>query len=108
MNNDFQEILTSILEEYQNNGSVNSVVEKMCKEEGLTAEECTEINKINDLLDAFAEKAASLETAGDRQEWIKQEVDAIANGRSEEEKAMLMDEISKIEDEALDGILTQE
>ena len=107
MNNEFQNMLTSMLEEYENGGDVNTVIENSCKKYGVSQEACDKIQQVNALLDAFAEKAESLQQAkkegGNRRQWMEDEIELIADGRSEEEKALLLTEMSKIEEDSFES-----
>ena len=112
MNNEFEKLLTSLLDEYQECGDVNSVVEKAVKENGATKECSDKIENVNDLLDAFAQKAESLQLAKDkgknRRQWMVSELDKLTEGRSEEEKTLLISEIHKTGEEILKNSITQE
>ena len=107
MNNEFQNMLTSMLEEYENGGDVNTVIENSCKKYAVSQEVCDKIQQVNALLDAFVEKAESLQQAkkegGNRRQWMEDEIELIADGRSEEEKALLLTEISKIEEDSFES-----
>ena len=107
MNNDFQNMLTSMLEEYENGGDVNTVIENSCKKYAVSQEVCDKIQQVNALLDAFAQKAESLqqtkEKGGNRRQWMEDEIERIVDGRSEEEKAMLLTEMSKIEEDSFEN-----
>jgi hypothetical protein len=59
------------------------------------------LNKVNSLLDAFEEKAISLEDAKkdgkSRRRWVADQLESITEGCSEDEKAKLINEIGKCE-----------
>lgn len=112
MNNEFEKILTSLLDGYQECGDVNSVVNKILKENEATEECSDKIDDVNNLLDAFAQKAESLQQTKsegkNRRQWMVSELDTITEGRSEEEKRLLISEIQKANEEVLKDLLTQE
>lgn len=99
MNDKFQELLISVLEGYQNIGDANTVIESICKSAGVSEEAFAKIQEVNKLLESFAQKAESLEQAkaqgASRREWLEEQYDAITEGRSDEEKILLMNGISK-------------
>ena len=112
MNNEFQNILTSMLERYENSGDMNTVIENSCKEFGVSQETCDKIQQVNALLDAFAEKAESLQQAKEqgksRRQWMKAELDAITEGRTEEDKTNLLNGIYEAGETILNNALTME
>lgn len=107
MSKDFEDILTSLLDEYQECGDVNTVIGNSCKKFAVSQETFDKIQQVNALLDAFAEKAESLQQAkeegGNRRQWMEDEIELIADGRSEEEKALLLTEMSKIEEDSFES-----
>ena len=112
MNNELHNILTSMFEEYENCGDVNTVIENSCKKYGVSQENCDKIQQVNALLDAFAEKAESLKQAKEqgksRRQWMKAELDAITEGRTEEEKTNLLNGIYEAGETVLNNALTIE
>ena len=112
MNNEFNELLTSILEEYENSRDANAVIESSCKNAGINDEAASKIQEINELLDAFAQKAESLQLAKEegesRRQWMESQFDEMTKGRSDEEKTELINEICKATEEATNNILTAE
>lgn len=99
MNDKLQKLQTSVLEEYQNSGDANAVIENSCKSAGVSEETFAKIQEINKLLESFAQKAESLEQAKaqglSRREWLEEQYDAITEGRSDEEKILLLNGISE-------------
>ena len=59
MNNEFQNILTTLLDEYQECGDANTVIKNV----QLTAEDKKLLEDVNSLLDSFDKKAESLQAA---------------------------------------------
>ena len=101
MNKELKKILISLLEEYQESGDVNSVVEKALKENGTTENCSKKIEDVNKLLDAFEEKAISLKNAKkegkSRRRWVADQLESVTAGCSEEDKAKIINEIGKCE-----------
>lgn len=108
MNNEFQNILTTLLDKYQKCEDANSVFE----EAQLTTEDKELLENINSMLDAFDRKATSLHVAKEkgisRNMWIAENINTITEDRSEEEKTLLINEISKATSESIEKTLTQE
>lgn len=114
MNNEFDTTLTSLLESIDNdpNQDIESLIEKTCTECGLSAEGKTELMETFGYLDAFTEKAASLqeyrEEGKTRKRWIMDQMDAITEGRSEEEKAQIATAISETSENTVKEMLTND
>ncbi|MBO7256576.1 MAG: hypothetical protein J6V04_04550 [Bacteroidales bacterium] len=112
MSKDFEDILTSLLDEYQECGDVNTVIGNSCKKFAVSQETFDKIQRVNALLDAFAEKAESLQQAKEqgksRRQWMKAELDAITEGRTEEDKTNLLNGIYEAGETVLNNALTME
>ena len=104
----FNEILESLLGKLDN----GKTAEKIIEETQLSDENKKLLEKVNKLLDAFEEKAASLQAAkenGDsNRKWMYKQLERITEGRSEEEKTILINAMSKVESDNLEKALTQE
>lgn len=107
MNNEFQNLLTKLLNEYQECGDANSVI----KNAQLTAEDKELLDNVNSILDSFDKKAVSLQAAREngytRNEWMAEQLEEITEKCSEEEKTLLINEISKASEECIESTLTQ-
>ena len=97
MDNNFNHILESLLSDLDNEKEADKIVETaQLSDEGKEL-----LNKVNSLLDAFEEKAISLENAKkegkSRRKWVAEQLESITAGCSEDEKAKLINEIGKCE-----------
>lgn len=114
MEQNFDTILTSLLESYDNapNKDINTIINEKCNEMGLSEEGQALLKETNETIDAFTEKAASLAKAREegetRKHWILNEMDKITEGRSEDEKAMVASAISSINERTIQESLTEE
>lgn len=114
MNMTFEDILTSLLESYENNPeqNVESFIESKCKEFNLTDEQVKIIKKANEYLDGFAAMGESLSEARaegkSRKRWVLETVDAVAEDRNEGEKASLVSAISDTLDKVIEESSTKE
>ena len=104
----FNEILESLLGKLDN----GKIAENIIEETQLSDENKKLLEKVNKLLDAFEEKATSLQAAkenGDsNRKWMSKQLERITEGRSEEEKTILINAMSKVESDNLEKALTQE
>lgn len=97
MDNNFNHILESLLSDLDNEKEADKIVETaQLSDEGKEL-----LNKVNSLLNAFEEKAISLENAKkegkSRRKWVAEQLESITAGCSEDEKAKLINEIGKCE-----------
>lgn len=111
----FEHILTSLLEDYDNNSNqnINALIEKHTQKMGLSEESKVLLAETNEYIDAFDEKATSLAKAKEkrgisRKRWMLEEIDAITEGCTEEEKAAVVTALSNAEEEIVNQILTKE
>lgn len=97
MDNNFNHILESLLSDLDNEKEADKIVETA----QLSDESKELLNKVNSLLDAFEEKAISLENAKkdgkSRRRWVADQLESITAGCSEEDKANIINEIGKCE-----------
>lgn len=97
MDDNFNHILESLLSDLDNEKEADKIVETA----QLSDEGKEFLNKVNSLLDAFEEKAISLENAKkegkSRRKWVAEQLESITAGCSEDEKAKLINEIGKCE-----------
>ena len=114
MEQNFESILTSLLDNYENNlgKDINSIINEKCNELGLSENGQALLKETNETIDAFTEKATSLAKAREegetRKHWILNEMDKITEGRSEDEKAMVSSAISNINERIIQESLTEE
>lgn len=114
MNQTFEEILTSLLERYEDNPEqdVESFIEEKCKELNLTDEQVKTIKEANRYLDGFAAMGEALLEARaegkSRKRWVLETVDAVVEDRSEEEKASLVSAVSDTLDKVMEESSTKE
>ena len=114
MENNFDSILTSLLESYENNPNkdIDAIISEKCNEMSLSEEGKALLKETNETIDAFTEKATSLAKAREegetRKQWILNEMDKITEGRSEDEKAMVASAISSVNERIIQESLTEE
>lgn len=96
----FDEILTSMLEQLDNNPDldIDVLVKDECEKMGVSDEGKALLSETNGYIDGFAEKMAALQTAKEdgksRKQWMLEEMDRILEGRDEQEKAEIVSAIS--------------
>ena len=96
----FDEILTSMLEQLENNPDqdVDVLVKDECEKMGVSEEGKALLSETNEYIDGFAEKMAALQKAKEegrsRKQWMLEEMDRILEGRDEQEKADIVSAIS--------------
>lgn len=96
----FDEILTSMLEQLENNPDqdIDVLVKDECERMGASKEGKALLSETNEYIDGFAEKMAALQTAKEdgksRKQWMLEEMDRILEGRDEQEKAEIVSAIS--------------
>ena len=96
----FDEILTSMLEQLENNPDqdIDVLVKDECERMGVSKEGKAFLSETNEYIDGFAEKMAALQTAKEdgksRKQWMLEEMDRILEGRDEQEKAEIVSAIS--------------
>lgn len=96
----FDEILTSMLEQLENNPDqdIDVLVKGECEKMGVSEESMALLSETNEYIDGFAEKMATLQKAKEegksRKQWMLEEMDRILEGRDEQEKAEIVSAIS--------------
>lgn len=96
----FDEILTSMLEQLENNPDqdIDVLVKDECEKMGVSEEGKALLSETNEYIDGFAEKMAALQKAKEegksRKQWMLAEMDRIMEGRDEHEKAEIVSAIS--------------
>ena len=96
----FDEILTSMLEQLDNNPDldIDVLVKDECEKMGVSEEGKALLSETNEYIDGFAEKMAALQKAKEegksRKQWMLAEMDRIMEGRDEQEKAEIVSAIS--------------
>ena len=96
----FDEILTSMLEQLDNNPDldIDVLVKDECEKIGVSEEGKALLSETNEYIDGFAEKMAALQKAKEegksRKQWVLEEMDRILDGRDEKEKAEIVSAIS--------------
>lgn len=100
MTQSFEDILTSMLEQLENNPDqdVDVLVRDECEKMGVSEEGKALLSETNEYIDGFAEKMAALQKAKEegrsRKQWMLEELDRILEGRDEQEKAEIVSAIS--------------
>ena len=100
MAKNFDEILTSMLEQLENNPDqdIDVLVKDECEKMGVSEEGKALLSETNEYIDGFAERMASLQKAKEngksRKQWMLEEMDRILKGRDEKEKAEIVSAIS--------------
>ena len=96
----FDDILTSMLEQLENNPDqdIEVLVKGECEKMGVSEEGKALLSETNEYIDGFAERMASLQKAKEngksRKQWMLEEMDRILEGRDEQEKAEIVSAIS--------------
>ena len=96
----FDDILTSMLEQLENNPDqdIEVLVKDECEKMGVSEKGKALLSETNEYIDGFAERMASLQKAKDegrsRKQWMLAEMDRILEGRDEQEKAEIVSAIS--------------
>lgn len=100
MAKNFDEILTSMLEQLENNPDqdIDVLVKGECEKMEVSEEGKALLSETNEYIDGFAERMASLQKAKEegrsRKQWMLAEMDRILEGRDEQEKAEIVSAIS--------------
>ena len=100
MAKNFDEILTSMLEQLENNPDqdIDVLVKDECEKMEVSEEGKSLLSETNEYIDGFAERMASLQKAKEegrsRKQWMLEEMDRILEGRDEQEKAEIVSAIS--------------
>lgn len=114
MEQTFENILTSLLEAYENNPAqdIDTLIEEKCKEWGLPEKQINLLKETNGLIDSFNEYANSLEKAKadgwSRKHWMLNEMDRITDGHSKEEKAQIASAISDTNEKVIEETTAKE
>ena len=96
----FDEILTSMLEQLENNPDqdIDVLVKDECEKMEVSEEGKALLSETNEYIDGFAERMASLQKAKEegksRKQWMLEEMDRIMEGSDEQEKAEIGSAIS--------------
>ena len=96
----FDEILTLMLEQLENNPDqdIDVLIKDECEKMGVSDEGKALLTETNEYIDGFAERMASLQKAKEngksRKQWMLAEMDRIMEGRDEQEKAEIVSAIS--------------
>ena len=110
----FDEILTSMLEQLDNNSDldIDVLVKDECVKMGVSEEGKALLSETNEYIDGFAEKMAALQTAKEdeksRKQWMLEEMDRILEGCDEQEKAEIVSAISDAGENVNNETLTNE
>lgn len=114
MAQNFEEILTSMLERLDENPEqdVNVLIQDECEKMGVSDEGKNLLSETNEYIDGFAESMASLQKAKEdgksRKQWMLEEIDRIMDGRNEAEKAQIASAISDAGENVNNETLTNE
>ena len=110
----FDEILTSMLEQLENNPNqdIDVLVKDECEKMGVSEEGKALLSETNEYIDGFAERMVSLQKAKEngksRKQWMLEEMDRILEGRDEQEKAEIVSAISDAGENVNNETLTNE
>ena len=110
----FEDILTSMLEQLENNPNqdIDVLVKDECEKMVVSEEGKALLSETNEYIDGFAEKMAALQTAKEdgksRKQWMLEEMDRILEGRDEQEKAEIVSAISYAGENVNNETLTNE
>lgn len=110
----FDEILTSMLEQLENNPDqdIDVLVKDECEKMGVSEKGKALLSETNEYIDGFAEKMVALQTAKEdgksRKQWMLEEMDRILKGRDEQEKAEIVSAISDAGENVNNETLTNE
>lgn len=110
----FGEILTSMLEQLENNPDldIEVLVKDECEKMGVSEEGKALLSETNEYIDGFAEKMAALQKAKEkgksRKQWMLAEMDRMLEGRDEQEKAEIVSAISDAGENVNNETLTNE
>lgn len=114
MAQNFEEILTSMLERLDENPGldIDVLIKDECKKTGVSEEGKALLAETNEYIDGFAERMASLQKAKEegktRKQWMLEEMDRILQGRDEAEKAQIVSAISDAGENVNNETLTGE
>ena len=110
----FDDILTSMLEQLENNPDqdIEVLVKDECEKMGVSEKGKALLSETNEYIDGFAERMASLQKAKDegrsRKQWMLAEMDRMLEGRDEQEKAEIVSAISDAGENVNNETLTNE
>lgn len=114
MAKNFDEILTSMLEQLENNPDqdIDVLVKDECEKMGVSEKGKALLSETNEYIDGFAERMASLQKAKEegrsRKQWMLEEMDRILEGRDEQEKAEIVSAISDVGENVNNETLKEE
>ena len=114
MAKNFEDILTSMLEQLDENPDqdVNALIKDECEKMGVSDEGKALLSETNEYIDGFAERMASLQKAKEegrsRKQWMLAEMDRILEGRDEQEKAEIVSAISDAGEDVNNETLKEE
>lgn len=114
MDNSYEDILLDILQEYEKDPEqdLDALLEKKCKEYGLSEEGVALVKETNDLVDDFAKKRESLAQAEQngesRQRWFRNVLDQLLGKRTEEEKQSFEQILKESAEKSYNDTLTDE
>lgn len=114
MAQNFEEILTSMLEQWDENPDqdVNALIEKECEKMGVSEDGKALLSETNEYIESFAANMASLQAAKEkgvsRRQWLLTELDRVLEGRDEAEKVKIVSAISDTTEKVNEETLTKE
>ena len=114
MAKNFDEILTSMLEQLENNPDqdIEVMVKDECEKMGVSEKGKALLSETNEYIDGFAEKMTTLQKAKEegksRKQWMLEEMDRILEGCEEQEKAEIVSAISDAGENVNNETLTNE
>ena len=114
MDNTFDNVLSSLLEQLETNPGqdIDTLISKECEKLGVSQEARKLITETNNLIDGFAEKMDSLQNAKkqgtSRKEWLLKQLDEVMEGKDESEKAKIVSAMSETAEIVNDRTLKEE
>lgn len=114
MDNSYEEILLNIMQEYEKDPEqdLDALLERKCKEYGLSEEGVALVKETNELVDDFAKKRESLALAEKKGEsragWFRNLLDKLLGKRTEEEKQSFEQILKESVEKSYNDTLTEE
>lgn len=111
MTETFEQILNSLLKQYEENPEqdIDALIAEKCKELGLDEKAMQFVQETNSYIDAFTEKSAELNDMKaqrqSRKRWLLREMEQITTDRSDEEKAQIAEAVEQAGQTWIDNTL---
>lgn len=101
MSNTFNEIFSSLLDEYEKNpnADVDALIKAQCEKEGLADDNIKEIGETLDMVEKLQNAEMSLvdakENGDSREDWLAGQIDEITDGMTDEQKDVAVKAITE-------------